>query len=98
MKSFGDFCAEEMRSADRKRVKVKLPDGKIVWRNEKKMIRVEPEQQNEAVNLDGVEIIMGATKSSQEAEKEVAKRYNVTPAKAKQLVQQVIKRSMKGKK
>jgi len=49
----------------------------------------------EAVNLDGVELIMGATKNSAEAEKEVAKRYKVSPAKAKQLVQQVIKRASK---
>lgn len=97
MKSFKEYVAEDIvRKADTKRVKVRLPSGEYVWRNVKKEIKVEPEQQDEAaVNLDGVEIIMGNTKNSQEAEREVAKAFKVSPAQAKKLVQQVIKRSMK---
>ena len=49
------------------------------------------------VNLDGVEIIMGGTKNSAEAEREVAKAYKISAAEAKKLVQQVMKRA-KGKK
>lgn len=98
MKSFRQHLEEVMRRADSKRIKVKTPEGNYVWRNVKKEVKVEPEAQQESVNLDGVEIIMGATKNSQEAEKEVAKRMKVSAAQAKKLVQQVMKRAHKGKK
>ena len=53
---------------------------------------------NPAEHIAGVEIIMGATKNAKEAEKEVAKVYKVSPAEAKKLVQQVIKKASKDKK
>jgi polyhydroxyalkanoate synthesis regulator phasin len=53
------------------------------------------EEAMKKVNLDGVEIIMGATKNAQEAAKEVAKAYKISAAEAKKLVQQVMKRAMK---
>jgi hypothetical protein len=49
------------------------------------------------INLDGVEIVMGATKNAQEAEREVAKRFKVSPAEAKKLVKQVMDRAKKGR-
>lgn len=47
------------------------------------------------IDLDGVEIIMGATKNSKEAEKEVAKAYKISSVEAKKLVQQVMNRGKK---
>ncbi len=101
MKSFKQYIneASEIRTADAKRVKVRKPDGSFGWRKQKQTVDVERGNVEEAkkVDLDGVELIMGATKNSSEAEKEVAKVYKISSAEAKKLVQQVIKKASKGK-
>ncbi len=47
------------------------------------------------IDLDGAEIIIGATKNSSEAEKEIAKAFKVSPAEAKKVVKQIMDRAKK---
>jgi len=101
MKSFKQHLEEasEIRTADAKRVKVRKPDGSFGWRKQKQTVNVErgPVEEAKKIDLAGVELIMGATKNSAQAEKEVAKAYKISSAEAKKLVQQVINKASKGR-
>ena len=102
MKSFKQHLEEasEIRTADAKRIKVRRPDGSFGWRKQKQTVNVErgPVEEAKKIDLAGVELIMGATKNSAQAEKEVAKAYKISSAEAKKLVQQVINKASKGRK